>query len=136
MLDTMAAMVFHGALTRFPNLNILAVEGGAHWVGELMKQMDKSFRGGRGSKLAPKLPDWPSKILAERLYVTPFHEEDVVALAKAIPVEQIILGSDYPHPEGLAHPAKYVEKLKPLGPAATKAIMGENLARAIGIWNV
>jgi predicted TIM-barrel fold metal-dependent hydrolase len=135
MMDTMAAMVFHGAFSRFPNLNVLAVEGGSYWVGELMKQMDKAHRSGRDAKLGFKIDDWPSNILKDRLYVTPFHEEDVVALAEEFPVEHIILGSDYPHPEGLAHPRAYAEKTKALGPDATRKIMGENLARVVGLWD-
>lgn len=134
MMDTLAAMVLQGLFVRFPQLNVLAVEGGSFWVHDLFKQTDKAFRVGKNSKLAPRLPDWPSKVLSQHLYVTPFVEENVVELAEFFPTDHIILGSDYPHPEGLAHPTSYVEKLQPLGPAATKAIMGENLARVMGIW--
>jgi predicted TIM-barrel fold metal-dependent hydrolase len=135
MMDTLAALTFHGLFQRFPNMNVLAVEGGSFWVADLMKQMDKAYRSGKGSKLAPTLPDWPSAILKQHLYVTPFCEENVEELAEVLPVSNIILGSDYPHPEGLAHPITFAEKCEPLGEAATRAIMGENLARAIGIWN-
>lgn len=134
MMDTLAALTFHGLFQRFPNVNMLAVEGGSFWVKDLMKQMDKAHRSGKGSKLAPHLPDWPSAILKQHLYVTPFGEEDVEELAEDFPIERIILGSDYPHPEGLAHPASYAEKCEPLGENATRAIMGDNLARVMGIW--
>ncbi|MEZ5736430.1 MAG: amidohydrolase family protein [Novosphingobium sp.] len=136
MMDTLAAMVFQGLFNRFPNINVLAVEGGSYWVGELMRHMDKAHRSGKGSKLSPRLPDWPSKVLQQHLYVTPFHEEDVVELAEKLPVDHIILGSDYPHAEGLSHPRSYAEKVAPLGPEAVKAVMGENLARVIGIWGM
>ncbi len=136
MMDTMAALTFHGLFTRFPEVNVLAVEGGAYWVGEVLKQMDKSYQSARGSKLAPKLHDLPSAILKQHLYVTPFPEEDIAAVAKVLHTDHIILGSDYPHPEGLAHPATYAAKIEPeLGAAATRGVMGENLARVLGIWN-
>ncbi|MBV1689714.1 amidohydrolase [Novosphingobium sp. G106] len=136
MMDTMAALTFHGLFTRFPKVNVMAVEGGSFWVADLFKQMDKAYQSGRGSKLAPKLHDLPSAILKQHLYVTPFPEEDVTQLAAVLPTDHIILGSDYPHPEGLAHPATYANKIEPvLGEAATRGVMGENLARVIGIWN-
>lgn len=136
MMDTMAALTFHGLFTRFPRVNVMAVEGGSFWVADLFKQMDKSYQSARGSKLAPKLHDLPSAILKQHLYVTPFPEEDVSMLAAVLPTGHIILGSDYPHPEGLAHPATYAQKIEPvLGEAATRGVMGENLARVIGIWN-
>jgi predicted TIM-barrel fold metal-dependent hydrolase len=136
MMDTLAALTFHGLFTRFPNMNVMAVEGGSFWVADLFRQMDKSYQSARGSKLAPKLHDLPSAILKEHLYVTPFPEEDVGTIAAILPTDHIILGSDYPHPEGLAHPATYAEKIEPaLGEAATRGVMGENLAHVIGIWN-
>lgn len=135
MMDTMAALTFHGLFTRFPRINALAVEGGSFWVADLFKQMDKSYQSARGSKLAPELHDLPSAILKRHLYVTPFPEEDITQLTRVLPTSQIILGSDYPHPEGLAHPATYAAKIEPaVGQEATRAIMGENLARVIGIW--
>jgi predicted TIM-barrel fold metal-dependent hydrolase len=134
MMDTLAALTFHGLFQRFPEVNVLAVEGGSFWVHDLMKQMDKAHRSGKGSRLAPPMPDWPSAVLKQHLYVTPFGEESVEDLAKAFPIDHIILGSDYPHPEGLAHPTSYVEKCEPLGADATRAIMGENLARVMRIW--
>lgn len=134
MMDTLAALTLHGLFQRFPKVNVLAVEGGSFWVADLLKQMDKAHRSGKGSKLAAPLPDWPSEILKQHLYVTPFGEEDIEDLAEVFPVDHIILGSDYPHAEGLAHPTSYAEKCEPLGEEATHAIMGGNLARVMGIW--
>lgn len=134
MMDTLAAMTLQGLFSRFPNLAVMAIEGGSYWVPELLKHMDKAHRSGKGSKFSPRLPDWPSKVLQQHLYVTPFHEEDVVGLAQYLPVERIILGSDYPHAEGMPHPSTYAKRLEPLGAEATKAIMGENLAKLIGVW--
>jgi len=134
MMDTLAAMVFQGLFNRFPDLKVMAIEGGSYWIPELLHHMDKAHRSGKGSKFSPRLPDWPSVVLKEHLYVTPFHEEDVVGLAEHFPVERIILGSDYPHAEGMPHPSTYAKRLAPLGAEATKAIMGENLAKVIGTW--
>jgi len=134
MMDTLAAMVFQGLFNRFPNVSVMAIEGGSYWVPELMKHMDKAHRSGKGSKFSSRLLEWPSDILKQHLYVTPFHEENVVELAEKFPAERIILGSDYPHAEGMPHPTTYAARLAALGPEATRAIMGENLAKLIGVW--
>jgi len=41
----------------------------------------------------------------------------------------VLFGSDFPHPEGLAQPARYVEEIKDMPLDAQKLIMGGNLAR-------
>jgi predicted TIM-barrel fold metal-dependent hydrolase len=46
----------------------------------------------------------------------------------------ILFGSDYPHPEGLAEPTTYVDHLpKSLGHDDVRKIMGGNLSRLMGI---
>jgi predicted TIM-barrel fold metal-dependent hydrolase len=40
----------------------------------------------------------------------------------------VLFGSDYPHPEGLADPASYVDQLKGCSEQTVRKIMGENLA--------
>jgi hypothetical protein len=40
--------------------------------------------------------------------IAPFYEEDVAHLAGAIGVENILMGSDFPHAEGLAEPWTFV----------------------------
>ena len=55
-------------------------------------------------------------------------------LAQAIPADHIVFGSDYPHAEGLAHPADYRAKAEKLGPEKAAWIMGENAAKLVGAW--
>ncbi len=133
MMDTLAAMVLQGLFNRFPKLKVLAVEGGSFWLGDLMKQMDKGHLTANGSKLAPGLKAKPSEILAQHLYIAPFPEDDVIGLAEFFPTDHILLGSDYPHPEGLAHPAEFAATIQPLGDRAVREIMGENLAKLLQI---
>jgi predicted TIM-barrel fold metal-dependent hydrolase len=63
------------------------------------------------------------------IHVSPFWEEDLAALAELVGVERVLFGSDFPHPEGLAQPARYVEEIKDMPLDAQKLIMGGNLAR-------
>ena len=45
----------------------------------------------------------------------------------------MLFGSDYPHPEGLADPASYVDELAGLPEESVRKIMGGNLARLMNV---
>ena len=65
------------------------------------------------------------------MYVSPYHEEDLVALTEALGASQVVFGSDFPHPEGLAEPAEFAEGLAGLSDADIRAIMYENTQRLV-----
>ncbi len=50
---------------------------------------------------------------------------DVIRLIGA---DRVLFGSDYPHPEGLAEPTSYVERLDGLSQPEIAAVMGGNMA--------
>ena len=52
----------------------------------------------------------PSAIVRRHLFVSPYHEEDIPALARTLGASQVLFGSDVPHPEGLAEPAQFAEE--------------------------
>ena len=70
----------------------------------------------------------PSDIFKEKVFVSPYHEEDIVALARTIGASQVLFGSDYPHPEGLAEPLSFRDALGGLSDRDQALIMGESLA--------
>jgi predicted TIM-barrel fold metal-dependent hydrolase len=47
-------------------------------------------------------------------------------LAKVMPVDHIIAGSDWPHPEGLADPTDFVKGLSSFSDVDQRKIMREN----------
>ena len=53
--------------------------------------------------------DDPVEEIKPNIHISPFWEEDLGELADLIGVERVLFGSDYPHPEGLADPASYVD---------------------------
>jgi predicted TIM-barrel fold metal-dependent hydrolase len=63
----------------------------------------------------------------------PFAEDDVVELVKHLPIENVIYGSDWPHPEGLAEPEDYIFDLKSFTPAEQRLIMRDNLRKMAGL---
>jgi predicted TIM-barrel fold metal-dependent hydrolase len=122
--DAVAAWVCHGALFRFPDLKIAVIENGASWLAPLLDILADVY------KKAPEgFPGDPVAAIKRSIHVSPFWEEDLAALAELVGVERVLFGSDFPHPEGLAQPARYVEEIKDMPLDAQKLIMGGNLAR-------
>lgn len=132
IMDTISSLVFYNFFGRFPNIDVMSVENGSLWVGYLMDVMDKMKGMGRnGPWPGGYLEGKPSEVLKERVFVSPFHEEDIVGLVGRLGPSQVLFGSDYPHPEGLAEPSEFVAGLDGLPDAAVRQIMGENANRLL-----
>jgi predicted TIM-barrel fold metal-dependent hydrolase len=130
--DTLSALILHNLFGRFPSLRVLSVENGSLYVPYLMKVMDKMKGMGRnGPWLGGYVKGRPSEIFRQHVYVSPYHEEDIVALAGVLGPERVLFGSDYPHAEGLAEPASFADRLRGLPEAAVSQIMSENMQRVI-----
>ena len=133
IMDTFSALVLHNLFGRFPNVRCLSVENGSLWVAYLLKVMDKMYGMGRnGPCLGGRLTERPSEVFKRHVYVSPYHEEDIVALAGVLGAQRVVFGSDYPHPEGLAEPADFAAALAPLDPAARECILSGNTAALLG----
>ena len=53
----------------------------------------------------------PLDTIKQHVWVTPYYEEDLRHLADTIGVERVLFGSDWPHGEGLAEPASFIDEL-------------------------
>jgi predicted TIM-barrel fold metal-dependent hydrolase len=56
-----------------------------------------------------------------------FYEDDVDKLRASVPVERMLFGSDFPHPEGVAEPLAYLEEFRNYKPDEIKKIFHGNL---------
>jgi predicted TIM-barrel fold metal-dependent hydrolase len=127
--DAVASWVCHGALFRHPELKVAVIENGSAWLQPLLDQLADVYKKTPESFLGD-----PVEAIRTRLYVSPFWEDDLVHLADMVGVDRVLFGSDYPHPEGLAEPARYIDVLdeRTTFTDAEKAkIMGGNLAGLI-----
>ena len=120
----MSALVCHGALSRFPALKVAVIENGSSWVEPLLKNMKDLYK-----KMPQDFLEDPIEVIKRNIYVSPFWEDDLGALAELIGSEHVLFGSDYPHPEGLADPASYIDELAGLPEEDVRKIMGGNLSR-------
>lgn len=126
--DSVAALVCHGALTRFPDLKVAFIENGASWVAPLLKSLKDLYK-----KMPQDFPENPIEAIRRAIYISPFWEENYADLAELLGEDHVLFGSDYPHPEGLAEPAKYADDLLAYNDEARVAkFMGGNLATLMG----
>ncbi len=128
IFDTIASMIGHGLLSRFPNLRILPVENGSGWVRPLVEALGTSYAHN------PRLYDEdPLMVFKRNVWIHPFHEEDPHGLIKLIGADRIVFGSDFPHAEGMSDPLSYVDELEGLSRDDVIRVMGGNLAEVMKI---
>jgi predicted TIM-barrel fold metal-dependent hydrolase len=65
--------------------------------------------------------------------VHPFHEDDPKGLVGVLRADNVLFGSDYPHPEGMADPISFVDDLDGLPAADVAKVMGGNLSRLMNV---
>ena len=129
--DAVASLVAHGALSRFPELKIAIVENGSSWLEPLMKGMKDLYK-----KMPQDFLEDPVAVIKRNISISPFWEEDLDALADLLGEDNVLFGSDYPHPEGLAEPRSYLAELEGVPEERVAKIMGGNLARLMNVENV
>ncbi|HXY42641.1 MAG TPA: amidohydrolase family protein [Acidimicrobiales bacterium] len=126
IFDTVASLIGHGLLSRFPTLRVLPVENGSAWVRPMLNALEFSY--GHNPKL---YDEDPIMVLKRNIWVHPFHEEDPRGLIDLVGVNRVVFGSDYPHIEGMSQPLSYVDELEGLPHDDIARVMGGNLAEAL-----
>ncbi len=126
--DAVVSLACHGALAKFPELKIAVIENGATWVAPLLEKMAILWK-----KQPQAFPENPVEAIKRCIHISPFWEEDLGALAELLGEDNILFGSDYPHPEGLENPRSYVDELAHLPEDLQVKLMGGNLARLMGV---
>ncbi len=125
--DTIASLVVDGALTRHPTLRVASIENGSDWVALLAKRLKK-----QANQTPWVFKEDPVEVIRRNVWVTPYYEEDLNALAGTIGVEHILFGSDWPHGEGLAEPLDFVKELDGFDGVEVRKIMRDNALAFLG----
>ena len=68
----------------------------------------------------------PREQFIEHCWVAPFVEESVEELARHLPVERILFGSDFPHGEGYAAPTDFFQNVASFSLEDQRKIMYDN----------
>jgi predicted TIM-barrel fold metal-dependent hydrolase len=125
--DSVGSLVIDGVFHRHPKLRVASIENGSDWLHWLVKRL---------RKLANQTPsafhEDPLDTVRRHVWVTPYLEDDLRALADLVGVERILFGSDWPHGEGVAQPLDFAKELSPFGEADQRRIMRENVLELLG----
>jgi predicted TIM-barrel fold metal-dependent hydrolase len=105
--DTFANLLAHGLFQRFPNLRTASIERGSDWVFQLFDKLKKSF-----GQTPRAYAEDPRETFKRHVWVSPFYEDQLGELRELLGSDHILMGSDYPHAEGLADPISYIKDLK------------------------
>jgi predicted TIM-barrel fold metal-dependent hydrolase len=124
--DSLAALICHGVFERHPKVKVLSVENGSSWVRPLLARLDHAY-----GQMPQAFKKHPRDQFIDNIYVSPFYEDDVADLKNHIPVERILFGSDYPHPEGVAEPLTYLDDFKAYAPDEIEKIFSSNTRKLL-----
>jgi predicted TIM-barrel fold metal-dependent hydrolase len=122
LVDAMASIIGHGLATRFPKLRFMPVEYSSRWIRPFYRKLQRVY------------DENPVEVFNRNVWVHAFHEPDPKGLVDlGIPVDHIMFGSDFPHPEGMEDPLAYSEVVKDLPFEQQALIMGGSLAKAMKV---
>jgi len=119
--DFLAALVAHRLFERHPGVRIASIENGASWVPSLLRVLRRLHTQNRGL-----FGSDPVAQFHDHVWVAPFVEDSVSELARFVPVERILFGSDWPHAEGFARPRDFLANVADLPPEAQRRILADN----------
>ncbi len=129
VVDACASIIGHGLATRFPRLKFMPVEYWAGWVRPFVAKLQKA-----SEKSAVLFDEDPFEVFTRNVWVHTFHEPDPQGLIDiGLPVDHLMFGSDFPHPEGMADPLAYSEVVSGMPAEHQALIMGGSLAKALKV---
>ena len=127
--DFYGAALCHKIFVRFPALRMASVENGAGWVSELLHRLDDAANRNPGFFV-----EHPREVFGEHVWITPFWEDDVTQLIGDVRADRLLLGSDWPHAEGVRQPADFVtESLAGLPDDTVRRIGRDNALELLGL---
>ena len=124
--DTFAALICHGVLERFPNLRLAAIENGAMWVPDLLRNLADGY-----GKMPFAFKEHPVEQFKRQVWVAPFYEDDMALLKDKLGIDRLLFGSDFPHAEGLTEPSYFTKDIPTFTEDETRAIMRDNVLELI-----
>jgi predicted TIM-barrel fold metal-dependent hydrolase len=129
LVDALASIIGHGLATRFPKLRFMPVEFGAQWIRPFYARLQRA-----SERSAVLFDEDPVDVFNRNVWVHIFHEPDPKGVIDlGIPVDHLMFGSDFPHPEGMEDPLAYAEIVKDLPSDQQELIMGGSLEKAMKV---
>ena len=135
ILETVGSMLMFNLFGRHPGLQVVSIEnGGGGWLEYLLKTINKGM-------YAPPYAPWiggkpeemPYRTAKKHLHVVPYPEDSITRVVELLGDDNVMFGSDYPHPEGLPSPMHMLKRLNGLNDEQVRKVMGLNAARMLNI---
>lgn len=121
--DFLASLVFDRLFERYPNVRIASVENGSEFLGDLLKAFAHSKE-----RTPTYYNDDPADSFKEHVWINPFWEDDIREVIEHMGADHVIVGSDWPHMEGLAHPRDILEEIDDLSLDVQQKVLHDNAA--------
>ncbi len=131
MAGPLAAVIFGGVLEHHPGLKLVLGESGIGWIPYVLDRMDYEWEDQfQGLDLKMK----PSEYWRRQMYATFQQDEIGVRLLDLLGEDNIMWGSDFPHPDGLWPDSQQfiARQFKDLPEATRRKLMCENAAKLYG----
>jgi predicted TIM-barrel fold metal-dependent hydrolase len=129
LVDAMASIIGHGLATRFPKLIFMPTEFASSWVRPFYQKLQRVY-----DRSAVLFDENPVEVFNRQVLVHIFHEPNPQGIIDlGIPVDHLMFGSDFPHPEGMADPLAYYEMVKDLPMEQQELIMGGSIEKALKV---
>jgi len=132
----LADLILNGVLERFPSLRVGVVELTASWVPHFLLHIDgaSDFFAQRHGEPYHQLSARPSEYFLRQVRVAALPYEMPYRLVPKVGDDTFMIGSDWPHAEGVADPVAAAERgVRGLEGAARENILGANAAWLLGL---
>ena len=129
--EYLASIIFSGACGRFPGLKFVLGECGVTWLPHVLNRMDEEYEDRRHNL---SMPNKPSEYWSRQGYTTYQHEIGLPEFLPMVGVDNVVWGSDYPHPDGIwPESQKWIEEdLAGLPSEAQRKITRDNTGKLYG----
>jgi predicted TIM-barrel fold metal-dependent hydrolase len=132
----LANLILNGVLERFPRLRVGVVELTASWVPHFLLHIDgaSDFYTQRHGEPFRKLAERPSTYFLRQVRVAALPYEMPNRLVPRVGDDTFMIGSDWPHAEGVADPKAAAERaVAGLAGASRDNLLGSNAAWLLGL---
>ena len=90
---------------RFPNVRLASIENGSSFLGDLFHNLEQA-----AARNPWHFSEDPVELLRDRVWMSPFWEDDLADTLEKMGPDHVIFGSDWPHMEGLPEPREVLEE--------------------------
>lgn len=123
IMDFLASLVFDKLFERFPNVRIASVENGSEFLPEVLRAFAHSRE-----RTPSYYGEDPVESFRRHVWINPFWEDDIEEIVDLMGEDRVIVGSDWPHMEGLEHPRDVLAEVENIPVAVQQKILHDNAA--------